>query len=165
MFSWLVTWTAESLSKFKVGSDGLTAYERIAKHKCGREAFGFCESVIWQMTPDKTDRNKLDSNFRDGIFLGVVWRSGEFIIGTPDGIFKCRTVEPRPNETAYDPRCIEYIKHGYRDYILSGAKTKGATAAFADPDARPAPSIGIAPRQGNEWALRRVYLKPADSEK
>lgn len=74
MFSWLVTWTAESLNKFKVGYDGLTAYERITKHKCGHENFGFGESVIWQMTPDKTDRNKLDSNFRDGVFLGVVWR-------------------------------------------------------------------------------------------
>ena len=108
------------------------------------------------MTQDKTERNKLDSHFRDCILLGVVWRSGKFIIGTLEGIFKCRTVKPRPIETAYDPKCIEYIKHGYRDYMLSGPKTKGATAAFADPDVKIAPSIGVAPRKGNEWAPRRI---------
>ena len=82
MFTWLVVWAAESLNKFKVGSDGLTCYERITKHKCSHETFGFGESIIWQMAPDKTSSNKLDSEFCDGILLGVVWRSGKILIGT-----------------------------------------------------------------------------------
>ena len=101
------------------------------------------------MTPDKTSRNKLDSEFRDGIFLGVVWRSGGFLIGTREGIFKCKTVKARPEESAYDPECIDYIKKEYSSYVVEGAKTKGATATFAEPRVLPPPSGGLAPRAGN----------------
>lgn len=151
MFSWLIVWTAESSNKCKVGADGLTCYEIITKNQCKHEAFGFRESVIWQMAPDKIDRNKLDSNFRDWIFLGVVWRSGEFIVATKKGIVKCQTLKARPTETSYHPSCVEYIRTDYSSHVLQGAKTKGATAAYAESQAPPPPAVGLAPRAGNEW--------------
>ena len=80
------------------------------------------------MAPDKTDRDKLDSGFQDGIFLGVVWRGGEFLIGTPDGVFNTQTVKARPVETAYDPSCVDFITTRYNSYVLEGAKTNGAKA-------------------------------------
>ena len=61
-----------------------------------------------------------------------MWRSGEFLIGPTDGIFKCQTVKARPTESAYDPECIDYIKSSYSSYVLEGAKTKGAIAAHAE---------------------------------
>ena len=47
MFTWLIPWAAECLNQFKVGANGLTCYERITKHKCRHEVFGFGESVMW----------------------------------------------------------------------------------------------------------------------
>jgi hypothetical protein len=124
MFTWLIPWAAECLNKFKVGADGLTCYERITKHECKHEAFGFGESVMWQMAPDKTDRDKLDNGVRDGIFLAVIWRSGEFLIGTTDGRFKTQTVKARPVETSYDPSCIDFITTRYSSYALEGGRRK-----------------------------------------
>ena len=52
----------------------------------------------------------------------------------------------------------------YSDYLLKGAKTKGAKLRFADPSMPAPPTVAI-PRSGAEWAPRRVYLKPADFAK
>ena len=106
---WLIVWTEDRCKQFKVGCDGNTCFERIPKHGYKHEVFGFGESVIWQMDPDENDRNKLESDFCDGIFPGVSWRSEEFNVGTREGIFKCQTIKPRPTVAAHDPECIDYI--------------------------------------------------------
>ena len=126
--------------------------------------FGFGESVLWQMAPDKNNRDKLNGDFHDGLFLGVIWKTTEFIIGTPEGIFKCQTVKQRPEESCYDPACIDDMITTYNDYVLSGAKSKGAKLRFADPSVGVVPSTPVA-RAGNEWAPRRIYLKQPDFEK
>ena len=89
LLTWLIPWVNESINKFKVGEDGKTCYERITGHRCKHPVYGFGESVIWQIPPD--DRDTLNGEFRDGIFLGVIWRTTELLIGTPEGIFKCNT--------------------------------------------------------------------------
>ena len=72
LLSWLIPWVTESLNNFRVGSDGKACYERIAGQRCRHNVCGFGESIIWQKPPDKTNRGKLNCEFRDGIFLGVV---------------------------------------------------------------------------------------------
>ena len=54
--------------------------------------------------------HKGDTRVKKGIFLGHIWCSTEYIIGTADGIYKCMTVRRRPEETSYDPECIDYLK-------------------------------------------------------
>ena len=60
------------LNKFNVHDDGKTAYERIARRRCNHKVVdsGDSGSARWQMAPDKTARDKLHGDFRDGIFLG-----------------------------------------------------------------------------------------------
>lgn len=157
----LIPWTAEVVNKFRVWPDGKTCYEKITGRACKHEVFEFGESVLWQITPDKSDGDKYNGEFRDGIFLGVVWRSSEYIIGTREGVLRCRTVKPRPEETAYDPECIEYITASYSSYMLEGARTKGAKLRFAK-DVPTVRDEEVRVRAGNEWRPRRIYLKPAD---
>ena len=75
------------------------------------------------MTPGKTARDKLNGDFRDGIFFGIVWRTTEYLIGTAEGAFKCNASKPRVAESAYDPDvpclCMEVT---YNDFVLAGAK-------------------------------------------
>ena len=104
LFSWLISWTSEVMNKFKVQSDGRTAYERITKHRCNDVVVGFGESVLWQQAQDKGARDKLEGDWRDGIFLGVIWRTTEYLIGTEEGIFKCRTMKQKVAGNAYDPK-------------------------------------------------------------
>ena len=161
MFTWLVVWTSNVLNKFKVQDDGRTVYENITKHRCNHPVVGFGECVQWQQTQDKNARDKLEGDWREGIFLGVVWRSTEYLIGTAEGIFGCRTIKPKVDGSAYDPDCTEYIKVSYSDFMLSGSMTQGARVKFADPEIAP-PVRPTPTRTGNEFTPRRIYLKPAD---
>ena len=100
LFSWLVPFCTEIMNKYKNGSDGRTAYEKITGHKCKHMVCGFAESVDFILEPDKTKLHKGDSRLIRGIFLGYKWRSTEYLVGNADGIFKCRTVRRRACEVA-----------------------------------------------------------------
>ena len=89
LFSWLIPYVTEIMNKFKVGSDGRTAYERITGHKCRHIGVGFGECVNFMLETDKGNRHKADSELMSGVFLGYVWRTTEYIVGTKDGIVKC----------------------------------------------------------------------------
>ena len=58
--------------QYKNQQDGLTAYEAITKHKRIHLVVGFGELIHWQMAPAKPDPDKLDGDWRDGSFLGVM---------------------------------------------------------------------------------------------
>ena len=152
------------LNKFKVKSDGRTVYERLTNHKCKHLVVGFGEYVQWQQIQDKNARDKVNGDWRDGVFLGVIWRTAEYIIGTQDGVFKCRTIKTRVDANSYDPACLDYITTSYADYALSGAKSQGARVKFADPSSEPPPRAP-AFRAGNEFVPRKIYLMPKDFAK
>ena len=95
------------MNKFRVDSNGRTAYEKITEHKCRSIIVGFAESVDFILETDKGDRHKADSRVHQGIFLGYVRRSTECLAGPRNGIFKCRTVKRRVEEHACDPDCTE----------------------------------------------------------
>ena len=86
LFAWLFVWTADALNKIKVHDDGKTAYERITRHRCNHNIIRFGGSYLWQMTPDKTARVELNGDVRAGIFLGVIWRTTEYLIGAAEGV-------------------------------------------------------------------------------
>ena len=71
IFSWLIPYVTETLNKFKVGLDGLTAYERITSHKCRHLTIGFCEAVDYILETDKGNQHKADSRMGTGIFVGL----------------------------------------------------------------------------------------------
>ena len=153
LFSWLLPFCAEVLNKFKVGDDGRTAYERITEHKCKNVMIGFAEAVEFMLEADKGNRHKADSHVQQGIFLGYVWRSTEYIVGTRDGIYKCRTVRRKAEEQAYDPECIDYLKLSYNDYVMKGAKTV-VIPNFPMPT--PPADQGSVLLRGKEFVPRRV---------
>ena len=51
---------------------------------------------ILYMTPGITGKDKLDARWEKGIWLGIRDRSGEVIVGTPDGCVKVRSIRRRP---------------------------------------------------------------------
>ena len=67
------------------------------------------------MGPAKPNPDKLDGDLRDGIFLGVIGKSGEYVVGMAEGVFKCTTIKTRPIDNTYDPSCIDYITTSYDD--------------------------------------------------
>ena len=71
----------------------------------------FAESIDYILETDKGSMHKADFRVHHGISLAYVWRSTECLVGTKDGIFKCRTVRRRAEGNAYDPGFTEKSLH------------------------------------------------------
>ena len=82
----MVPFCAEIMTKFIVGNDGLTGYERITEHRLKHFVIGFGETVHFKLEAEKTKRFKADSEFDTGIFLGYVWNTTEYIVGKQGSI-------------------------------------------------------------------------------
>ena len=162
MYSWLIAWTAEVMNKYKVRKHGKTSYEIITKHECRHQVFWRGERVLWQLTADKNSRDQLNTDFREGIFLGVIWRTTEYIIGTGEGIFKCATVKLAPRKVLMIPSALTIIVP-HDQYILEGATLQGARLRFAE-SSNLVDNTTPMPRSGVEWALREVDPKPMDAD-
>ena len=68
---WMVRWAAMMVSRFLVGMDVLTAYERRRGRKCRIPVMAFGEKVWYEeIRLGKERANKLESEWREGLRLG-----------------------------------------------------------------------------------------------
>ena len=104
---WLVNHAAYLLTRFQVGVDGRTAYERLRGKPFRRTMLPFGECVHWMPSGRaKALRlgqklNKLESKWRDGVFLGFKESSNEYFIGTPTGVFRAQSVRRKPDSAKF----------------------------------------------------------------
>ena len=47
---------------------------------------------VWSPRPKSKGKEKAEYRWLNGIWLGIREESGEYMVGTPEGIFKVRTV-------------------------------------------------------------------------
>ena len=91
IMAWLAKWSAELISKYAPGDDGKTPYERIRQETCKVPLVPFGEAIMY--LPMKTAKASKGTPARKpGIWLGVIERTEETIVGTENGVVKCRTV-------------------------------------------------------------------------
>ena len=91
IMSWMIRWAGELISKYSIGDDGRTAYERIRGEVCAVPVVPFGETVMY--LPLKTTKsNKGEAVRKIGVWLGTIERTEETLIGTTRGIIKCRAV-------------------------------------------------------------------------
>ena len=91
VIAWLPRHAAATVSRYQVGKDGKTAYERTKGKKFKREMAEFGE-CIWYLKQRSKGSTGMKGRWMEGIWLGVREESGEVIVGTPEGIQKARTV-------------------------------------------------------------------------
>ena len=105
----MARWAGEIISKHPPGEDGKTLYERIRKEACQVSLVRFGESVMY--LPMKTvHTNRGEPIRKQGLWLGVIERTEETSIGTPDGVIKCRTMNRLPKGNQWDPAMIFSLK-------------------------------------------------------
>ena len=80
---WMIRWAAMLCSRFLVGKDGRTAYERRRGRKCKVPVARFAEKVWYKQIRETKDRkDKFQSEWEKGIWLGHSRASNEVLIGT-----------------------------------------------------------------------------------
>ena len=113
VFEWLCTWTATTLNRYHVGTDGKTAFARTTGNQCKRPVAEFGEQVHWKLS-SKRHARKAESLWREGIFLGLRERTGEVYVADEMGhVHKCRTMRARPEEERWNSERI----HGISDSV------------------------------------------------
>ncbi len=63
----------------------------------GRPLCMFCEQILYRpVAVGSSKAAKMEAKFLDGVFLGLVERTGEYIVGTADGrAERCRDFKRR----------------------------------------------------------------------
>ena len=86
VWPWLVEYASFLLTRFEVGKDGKTSYER-AKGKTAKvQGMEFGEGAWWKKRREGGPLAKLTCMWQDGIYLGVKGSTGEVIIGDEKGV-------------------------------------------------------------------------------
>ena len=86
-------WAAELIGKFTVRPSGRTAYVEITGHRCKHDVALFAETVHFKMAIDKNNRNKAETDWQTGFFVGVSAGSTEILIINQAGMSKCGTLK------------------------------------------------------------------------
>ena len=81
----LVRGAAMLHSRVRRGSDGKTAYERQKGRRCKMEVVPFGEMAPYRKLTSE-DKNKLDSQWEDGVWTGHKRGSNECLVGTGSGV-------------------------------------------------------------------------------
>ena len=109
ILQWLIRWAAMLHSRFRQGADGKTAYERQRGRKCKMEVIPFGEKVFYRRLGED-DKNKLDSQWEEGIWLGHARGSNEVLIGTREGVVRAWAVKRRPEEERWSAEDLKHMQ-------------------------------------------------------
>ena len=91
IMAWMAKWAAEFISKYSPGDDGKTPYERIRQERCKVPLLPFGEFVMYLPMKTATSSKGTPSK-KPGVWLGIIEGPEDSIIGTYNGVVKCRTV-------------------------------------------------------------------------
>merc|ERR1712153_220696 len=107
ILQWLIRWVAMAYSRYKLGADGKTPYERQKGRKCVLEVVPFRELVRYkQLGETSQERESLESSWFEGVWLGHARGSGEALAGTKDGVVRACTIRRMPEGERWDAEAI-----------------------------------------------------------
>ena len=157
ILQWLVRWAAMLYSRFKRGEDGKTAYERQRGCKCIQEVVPFGEKVHYRKLEGE-NKNKLESQWEAGIWLGHARGSNEILIGTDQGVVRAWAVKRMPAEERWSAADVLGLR-GVPARPNPQAPGQDVPVAIYLPDS----DAGVAPEEVRpprvETGPRRTYLK------
>ena len=94
MVQWLLRWAAMVGSRYKIGTDGKTAYERLKGRRCNVVAIPLGECVWYKQLKDDEGRggHRMESDWMEGVWLGHSRSTSETLIGTKEGVVKAWSI-------------------------------------------------------------------------
>ena len=101
---WMVMWAAMMLSKYQVGPDGRTPYERRRWRRCNMVVLPVGERVLHkQIRASKERKDKFESEDLEGVWLRQNRGSDEVLIGTPLGVVRAFSFRRRDEVSRCSP--------------------------------------------------------------
>ena len=99
ILAWIIEHAGASLTRYAIGKDGRTAWQR-AKGKQWKVALpAYGEGVFYMPVRHGGRLEKLKCKWEEGIFAGIYERTGELLVMTEGGVFRTRNIRRRaPSE-------------------------------------------------------------------
>ena len=114
---WLIRWAAMLVSRYVVGKDGRTPYERKRGRKCRTPTCKFGEQVFYRELA--MDKKGIDAPWHEGTWLGHARESNEHGIGTAAGVLRAHSIKRQDNTKQWDAdairACLLYTSPSPRD--------------------------------------------------
>ena len=114
LLPWLVSHAGVIITRYKKVHDGKTAYQN--------KMMPFGEKVVWMMPKDNHRRNELEPMHQFGVFVGIVPRTGEFVVLTPDGAVPVRAVHRLSEDRRWDAEFISQVRGTPWDFKSSAGE-------------------------------------------
>ena len=109
--AWLVEHAADLLSKYQIGDDGKTGYERWKGKRFQQEEVEFGEKIHYRENlKARAKQLKLEARWGEGFYLGRWWRTGEAIIGTASGILRGGSIRRVGAHRRWDREGLERVR-------------------------------------------------------
>jgi hypothetical protein len=105
----LVEHVADIVSKYMVGVDGKTAYERLFGRPVREEALEFGETVHWKHRPSKDMNVVLDARWSSGTWLGRTWGGVVHQVFANGAVHTVRGVQRQPLDLRWRKEALEAV--------------------------------------------------------
>ena len=90
---WMVWHASNLISWTRKDNNRKTSYHKNIGRPFNKSLSQFCEPVFY-LRPESLGKKKWRARWEIGLWLGSTSKSGEYIIGTNEGIIKVRTYNP-----------------------------------------------------------------------
>ena len=111
IIAWMTEHVSTLFNRYTVGRDGRTPYERLKGKQSSIRMPPFAEKVLYKFQGEISHMPKLEPRWSEGVFLGVNGRTDEYIIGTPTGTVKARSIQRVPDSEKWDRKAVEGVKY------------------------------------------------------
>ena len=112
----LIRHSAANITRFKIRSNGKTAFQLMKGYRGIMPVGEFGECVHFRQ-PKAVELAKYEDRWQDGTYLGFDMRSGEYIVGTEEGVFRSGAVRRRPLDERWSREILDKIKGDPEDYM------------------------------------------------
>ena len=116
LWQWCAWWASSIMNRYVVRPNGRTTYELITGHKTKMLVVNFGQHVLWRLPRKKSGAGKLDSEWNDGIFLGLAGTSSEAYIGSANGVVKANDFR-LADDSPYNMEDVMTFKTSIREYV------------------------------------------------
>ena len=158
ILAWIARHAAFLMTRFRIGEDGKSAYERTLGRPWRRPTIVFGEQVMFKPVGAKHKRGSLEQRVSMGRYIGTASRNADLMIMTSEGISRGHSVHRRPEDDKWP--------------VEGFAELRGLPWRMTGPQERAPPNrVGMPALEGEQPAAqqrdfkaRNLYVMKSDIE-
>ena len=158
ILAWIARHAAFLMTRFRIGEDGKSAYERTLGRPWRRPTIVFGEQVMFKPVGLKHKRGSLDARVCMGRYVGTASRNADLLIMTSEGISRGHSLHRRPEDEKWPVEGFEVLRG--LPWRMSGPQERASPNRVGMPaleGEQPAP-------QHRDFKARNLYVMKSDIE-